>query len=165
MKIIGHPLQPYNYVQIVEERVVSTHCLPCDLCKENKTFRRNSGNSCLLHGAREVSFLLVLPLKATESHREGKLTYADFTLFLEAGFEWLESSRILDKFRFNLYDLDAVQPTYRQLGRQLISPGFISARKYLNHHPKCQQLNRAWGGHPPHGELYTFRLSWGDGSF
>lgn len=119
MKIISHPLQPYNYVQIVEEIIVSTHCLPFDLCKENKTFRRHSGNSCLLHGVREVSFLLVLALKATESHRECKLTDADFTLFLEAGFEWLESSRILDKFRFNLNDLDPVQPTYRQLGTQI----------------------------------------------
>lgn len=146
MKIIGHPLQLYNYVQIVEESLVSTHCLPFDLCKKNRTFRRNSGNSCLLHGVREVSFLLVLSLKATESHRECKLTYADFTLFLEAGVEWLESSRILGKFRFNLNDLDPVQPTYRQLGRQLISPDFISAIKYLSHHPKCQQLNRAWGG-------------------
>ena len=46
--------------------------------------------------------------QATESHRECKLTEADFTLFLESGFEWLESPRILDKFRFNLNDLDPV---------------------------------------------------------
>lgn len=58
--------------------------------------------------AERERFLLVLALKATESHRECKLTEADFTLFLESGFEWLESPRILDKFRFNLNDLDPV---------------------------------------------------------
>ena len=59
------------------------------------------------------------PQEITARRAWHKLTYADFTLFLETWFEWLDSSRILDKFRFNLNHLDPAQLTYQLLLRQI----------------------------------------------
>lgn len=68
MKTTRHPLQSYNYLQIVEGILVSIHCLPFDLCKENKIFKRNSWNTCLPHRAWGFFSSLSFP----ESHRKSQ---------------------------------------------------------------------------------------------